>query len=36
VCRSGARSGSAKSMLIAKGYAAYNGGPWSMLEKRIA
>jgi rhodanese-related sulfurtransferase len=36
VCRSGARSGSAKNMLIAKGYAAYNGGPWNMLEKKIA
>lgn len=32
-CASGARSGVAKSILKAKGYEAFNGGPWESLKK---
>lgn len=35
VCRSGARSGAARSMLAAAGLEAYNGGPWFVLQKKI-
>ena len=35
VCRSGARSASAKSMLVSAGLTVYNGGPWNVLENRI-
>ncbi len=35
VCRSGARSGMAKSILTASGLVAYNGGAWSELERKI-
>ncbi|MDR3717003.1 MAG: rhodanese-like domain-containing protein [Puia sp.] len=34
-CRSGARSGMAKSVLEAAGLEVYNGGSWVSLEKRI-
>ncbi|WP_431215992.1 rhodanese-like domain-containing protein [Puia sp. P3] len=34
-CRSGARSGMAKSILEAAGLETYNGGPWNSLEKEI-
>jgi len=34
-CRSGARSGMAKSLLEAAGLEVYNGGPWDSLEKQI-
>ncbi len=34
-CRSGARSGLAKSILAGKGYTVYNGGAWDSLEKKI-
>ena len=34
-CRSGARSGTAKSLLEAAGLEVYNGGPWDSLEKQI-
>lgn len=36
VCRSGARSGMAKSILQSAGIEVYNGGPWTSLEKKIA
>ena len=32
VCRSGARSSVAKSVLTAAGIEAYNGGPWTNLR----
>lgn len=35
VCRSGARSGTAESILSASGIECYNGGPWDSLEKKI-
>ena len=35
VCRSGARSGKAKSMLASAGLTVYNGGAWNSLESRI-
>ena len=35
VCKSGMRSGMAKSMLAAEGIEVYNGGPWSQLEKKL-
>jgi phage shock protein E len=34
-CASGMRSGSAKSVLQAKGYTVYNGGGWTSLERKI-
>lgn len=35
-CASGMRSGSAKSLLISKGYTeVYNGGGWSGLQQKI-
>ena len=34
-CRSGARSGMAKSMLEAAGVEAYNGGSWSSLQAKL-
>ncbi|GAB2770303.1 hypothetical protein GCM10027275_11180 [Rhabdobacter roseus] len=34
-CRSGARSGMAKSMLEAAGLEAYNGGPWNTLQAKL-
>lgn len=36
VCRSGARSGMAKSQLEAAGLEVYNGGPWDSLIKQLA
>lgn len=35
-CASGMRSGSAKNILQAQGYEAYNGGGWASLGKKIA
>ena len=35
VCRSGNRSGMAKSILIAAGIEAYNGGAWTNLKRQI-
>lgn len=34
-CASGMRSASAKSILKAKGYTAYNGGSWDGLGRKI-
>jgi rhodanese-related sulfurtransferase len=34
-CRSGARSGMAKSVLAAAGVEVSNGGAWFMLEKKL-
>ena len=34
-CRSGARSGMAKSVLEAAGIEVYNGGSWDSLDKKI-
>jgi phage shock protein E len=34
-CRSGARSGMAKSILSSAGVDAYNGGPWNSLVSKI-
>jgi phage shock protein E len=34
-CRSGARSGSAASILSSKGIEAYNGGPWQSVEAML-
>lgn len=36
VCRSGARSGMAKSILQSAGIEVYNGGPWASLKNKIA
>ncbi|MEI2740286.1 MAG: rhodanese-like domain-containing protein [Chitinophagaceae bacterium] len=36
VCRSGARSGMAKSILKSAGLEVYNGGPWTSLKNKIA
>ncbi|MBL7723986.1 MAG: rhodanese-like domain-containing protein [Chitinophagaceae bacterium] len=36
VCRSGARSGMAKSILQSAGIEVYNGGPWTSLKSKIA
>lgn len=36
VCRSGARSGMAKSILKSAGIEVYNGGPWTSLQSKIA
>jgi phage shock protein E len=35
VCRSGNRSGMAKSILTAAGIEAYNGGAWTNLKRQI-
>ena len=35
VCRSGARSASAKSLLAAAGLTVYNGGAWNVLENKL-
>jgi phage shock protein E len=35
ICASGARSGSAKSILEDAGYEAYNGGGWSGFENKL-
>jgi phage shock protein E len=35
-CRSGARSGSAKSILTDAGIECYNGGAWNDLNSKIA
>lgn len=34
-CRSGNRSGMAKSTLAAAGIECYNGGPWDVLDNKI-
>ncbi len=34
-CASGLRSGSAKSMLKAKGFDVYNGGGWNSLQSKL-
>jgi phage shock protein E len=34
-CRSGSRSGMAKSLMAASGIECYNGGPWDELNKAI-
>lgn len=34
-CRSGARSGMAKDVLLTAGLEVYNGGSWEALEKKI-
>ena len=36
VCRSGARSGMAKSQLAAAGLEVYNGGPWDSLYQQLS
>ena len=35
-CASGARSGSATSLAASKGYVAFNGGPWTSVNRVIA
>jgi phage shock protein E len=35
VCRSGARSNMARSILASGGVTVYNGGSWNVLENRI-
>jgi rhodanese-related sulfurtransferase len=35
VCKSGARSGMAKSILKSAGVEVYNGGPWNILVGKI-
>lgn len=35
VCRSGARSGLAKSILKSAGLEVYNGGPWTSLKNKL-
>ena len=35
VCRSGSRSGMAKSILKSAGIEVYNGGPWNILRSKI-
>ena len=35
VCKSGARSGMAKSILKGAGVEVYNGGPWNVLVGKI-
>ena len=35
VCKSGARSGMAKSILKSAGVEVYNGGPWTVLVGKI-
>lgn len=34
-CASGGRSGSAKSLLQAKGFEVYNGGGWMSLQHKV-
>lgn len=36
VCRSGARSGMAKSILKSAGIEVYNGGPWTSLRAKLS
>ncbi len=36
VCRSGARSGQATSILKQNGIEAYNGGPWTSLNSKLS
>lgn len=36
VCRSGARSGMARSILKSAGIEVYNGGAWTSLKNKIA
>lgn len=35
VCKSGARSGMAKSILKSAGIEVYNGGPWNVLIEKL-
>jgi len=35
VCRSGTRSGMAKSILASAGIEVYNGGAWTSLKKKL-
>lgn len=35
VCRSGSRSGMAKSILAGAGVEVYNGGPWDSLQRKL-
>ncbi len=35
VCRSGSRSGMAKSIMKSAGIEVYNGGPWNVLRSKI-
>lgn len=35
VCRSGARSNMARSILASGGITVYNGGPWNQLENKL-
>jgi rhodanese-related sulfurtransferase len=35
VCRSGSRSGMAKSILKSAGIEVYNGGPWNSLQSKL-
>ena len=35
VCRSGARSNMARSILASEGVTVYNGGAWNVLKNRI-
>ena len=35
-CKSGARSGMAKSILKAQGVDVHNGGPWNVLQQKLA
>ncbi|HMP93294.1 MAG TPA: rhodanese-like domain-containing protein [Phnomibacter sp.] len=35
-CRSGSRSGMAKSMLSGAGIECYNGGPWNSLQQKLS
>lgn len=35
VCRSGTRSGMAKSILKSAGVDVYNGGPWNSLQAKL-
>ena len=35
VCRSGARSGQATSIMKQNGIEAYNGGPWTSLSSKL-
>jgi rhodanese-related sulfurtransferase len=36
VCRSGARSGVARSILSAAGIEVYNGGAWTSLQRQLS
>ncbi len=35
VCRSGARSSMAKSIMVSSGLEVYNGGAWNSLERKL-